>query len=205
MQKGFIGREPVVISNSTSYFVHRVYMSGLAPDRKYCYEIQSGAASSHIFSFRTSNSNSRSYNSNVTSSFLILSQFKRQNEALLGLEVGQKVNALIYLNSVLDLLNQTLYSDKNILSFVPLGPNLAQNSNLFFNNLFPLMNQWPLNSTFYSFDSNQVHFITFWKYSNANVDLLERDLIQANRNRFLVPWIVVYLPNRLESFAQFKK
>lgn len=47
-QKGFIGR------NSTfGKYVHRVFMNGLLPNRRYCYEITSGHASSHIYTFRT--------------------------------------------------------------------------------------------------------------------------------------------------------
>jgi hypothetical protein len=48
LQKGFLAR------NSTNgKFIQRVYLSNLLPNRRYCYEITSGRASSHIFSFRT--------------------------------------------------------------------------------------------------------------------------------------------------------
>ena len=33
--------------------IHRVYLSNLLPNRRYCYEIASGHASSHIYTFRT--------------------------------------------------------------------------------------------------------------------------------------------------------
>lgn len=48
-QKGFISR-----TDTLGKFVHRVRLNGLLSNRRYCYEIQSGIASSHIYTFRTS-------------------------------------------------------------------------------------------------------------------------------------------------------
>lgn len=49
-QKGFISR-----TDTMGKFIHRVKLSSLLLNRRYCYEIQSGIASSHIYTFRTSN------------------------------------------------------------------------------------------------------------------------------------------------------
>ncbi|RNA37568.1 acid phosphatase type 7 isoform X1 [Brachionus plicatilis] len=48
-QKGIISR-----TDTFGKFIHRVRLYNLVPGRRYCYEIQSGIASSHIYTFRTS-------------------------------------------------------------------------------------------------------------------------------------------------------
>lgn len=47
-KKGFLGR-----NTTFGKFVHKVVLTGLLPNRRYCYEITSGHASSHIYTFRT--------------------------------------------------------------------------------------------------------------------------------------------------------
>ena len=47
-KKGYLAR------NATNgKYIQRVYLNNLKPNRRYCYEITSGQASSHIYSFRT--------------------------------------------------------------------------------------------------------------------------------------------------------
>ena len=46
--KGFLARN---LTHGKA--IHRVLLSNLVPDRRYCYEISSGRASSHLYSFRT--------------------------------------------------------------------------------------------------------------------------------------------------------
>ena len=49
LAKGVLARTPV-----NGKYVQRVLISGLIPNRRYCYEITSGKASSNIYTFRTS-------------------------------------------------------------------------------------------------------------------------------------------------------
>lgn len=46
--KGFLARN---LTHGKA--IHRVFISNLLPNRRYCYEIASGHASSHLYSFRT--------------------------------------------------------------------------------------------------------------------------------------------------------
>ena len=48
IEKGYLARNATM-----GKYIHRVLLKNLLPNRRYCYEITSGHASSHIFSFRT--------------------------------------------------------------------------------------------------------------------------------------------------------
>lgn len=131
-----------------------------------------------------------------------------------------------YLNKPKRLLNSydflDLYSDA--LSNVQLLPSIGQlgdkTSLNLFRAMFPLMGKLPFNSYFYSLNANGVHFIsysadlfTIGQYSDRSlnnldsntaniienqISLIEKDLINANHNRDLCPWIVVIASQSLE-------
>jgi hypothetical protein len=81
--------------------------------------------------------------------------------------------------------------------------------------MFPMMGQTPFNSTTYSLDVNGVHFISYSFGSPFASDLdkkfenlikwLENDLIKANKNRHLIPWIIVLLPDNYDSISEFDR
>ncbi len=81
--------------------------------------------------------------------------------------------------------------------------------------MFPMMGQTPFNSSTYSVDVNGVHFVSYSFVSPYTLDMdkkfenlikwLENDLIKANKNRHLVPWIIVLLPNNYDSINEFDK
>ena len=176
-EKGFIGRVPLSTSaNSSGVYVHRVYLRNLEPDRKYCYEVTSGAASSHIYSFRTApptiNVGIVTASSFEHGSFLVsadLAQFFNRNQNLLDLEINRKLNGLISLNrrdnsGGYNLLVNSSSGEKRIFNFVPSFPTLetVADTNSLLKYMYPLLiAQYPLNSSVYSFDSNGVHFVTF--------------------------------------------
>lgn len=75
-----------------------------------------------------------------------------------------------------------------------------------FRQMFPMMGRSPFNSHFYSVESNGVHFLSYDLFTfdqmdqinqtkveiiETQIDLIEQDLIRANRHRNLCPWIVV--------------
>jgi hypothetical protein len=72
-----------------------------------------------------------------------------------------------------------------------------------------MMGQTPFESSIYSIDVNGAHILTFSVLESffeqtqigKQLEWLENDLIKANKNRHLVPWIVVLLPNRLECLV----
>lgn len=94
----------------------------------------------------------------------------------------------------------------DILSNVQLIPTVTQSgdniSNSLFQKMLPLKGTVPFNSYFYSLDINGVHFISYsaeffeTKIDNFSqlenqIKMIKDDLIRAQDNRHLVPWIVV--------------
>lgn len=106
----------------------------------------------------------------------------------------------------------------SILSNVQILPTLSQMSDSIsrqlFQKMFPLKGTVPFNSYFYSIDVNGVHFLSYSadmftmksRYGQNNghtfdataaglletqVNIIEKDLIKANKNRHLVPWVIV--------------
>ena len=57
--KGFLARN---LTHGKA--IHRVFLNKLKPNRRYCYEIASGHASSHLYSFRTA-ANKTDYSTNL--------------------------------------------------------------------------------------------------------------------------------------------
>ena len=92
------------------------------------------------------------------------------------------------------------------MSNVQIIPTVSQSSddisNSLFQNMLPLKGTTPFNSYYYSIDINGVHFISYSEnFFNINkdsfnsienqIDMIEKDLILAENNRKLVPWIVI--------------
>jgi hypothetical protein len=229
VQKGFIGRTPVqqskpALTNTT--YIHRAYLKNLQPGRKYCYEITSGAASSHIYSFRTSSPNGTS------GAFLVgtmsnMRQLNMNSMALLqtlDMEINQKLSAFVLLIDKNESSNVQVEKGTSVFNHMPTGPTLPSRDGLF-RYLYPLSRldglwakelaggpmmklqrqdtmlelQYPFNSSVYSFDSNGVHFVTLDLVANDTLaaDWLANDLKTANENRHKCPWIVVYLDTDL--------
>jgi hypothetical protein len=196
-QKGFIGRQRInLTTNAINYintnsntntntknegimkFVHRVYLKDLQADRKYCYEITSGLASSHILSFRTSSPIIQTNKLNdaddyEAGAFLITNSIDlSQNQNLLSLETNRKLNALLTLNIIAyssfssssSSFNsiQKSTSTNSIENFVPIAPSLLNENENAFTGFYPLNSEYPFsNKTIYSFNSQGVHFLTF--------------------------------------------
>ena len=84
----------------------------------------------------------------------------------------------------------------------------GKQQNILFNTMFPMNGQIPFKENAYSLDINGVHFLTYSSLHLTNKTAsqtfedqykwLEQDLIQANKNRHLVPWIILLLPNEME-------
>ena len=85
--------------------------------------------------------------------------------------------------------------------------------------MFPIKGQVPFKANYYSLDLNGAHLITFsvdilnvnllyakngiynsnlTQLLDMQLDWLESDLKKASKNRILVPWIIVFLPNTIE-------
>ena len=80
--KGFLAR-----NKTNGKYIQRVLLRKLIPSRLYCYEIQSGDSSSHIYSFRTA-SPSIDYNRNIEPTSFII--YGGQSKKVENLEYGNK-------------------------------------------------------------------------------------------------------------------
>lgn len=124
-----------------------------------------------------------------------------------------------YLNNYdfLDLYSEALSNVQVLPSVGQLGDKASLS---LFRAMFPLMGKLPFNSYFYSLNTNGVHFIsysadlfTIGQYADRSLNkldpdtaniienqitLIEKDLINANQNRDLCPWIVVIVSHPLE-------
>jgi len=231
LQKGFIGRN----ATADGKYVHQVYLKNLLPNRRYCYEVTSGHASSHIFTFRTPSLSielgikSDAY---LHSNFLFNGYEFTQTEQDLADHVNiHNENPLSYVQSIKE---QTSHKSVNGFvnlpairndifyeQFTPLLSNiqlitLPKSSNQFYANI-PQMKSVLMqeNQLFKSFNTNGVHFIIVSLESlfvesksksnsndsiesSENIYLLKEDLISANENRHLIPWIVLVLTETRE-------
>lgn len=245
--KGYLAR------NSTNgKFIQRVFLDNLEPNRRYCYEITSGSASSHIYSFRTSAYSTllglrdEKY---LHSSFIVFGSdiaptLTTQNNQVAQVHdfdsdlssltrsfqdqiLDKQIDGFIYLPTIhlkeyaeSSTINSRDFLDyyMSVLSNVQILPALSQMgdavSRNLFQKMFPLKGSVPFNSYFYSINVNGVHFISYsadlftiqateFDASAASLletqlDLIERDLIAANQNRHLVPWLVVLASQSLK-------
>lgn len=270
ISKGYIAR-----NLTYEKYIHRVYLSDLLPNRRYCYEITSGHASSHIYSFRTAalsieigikdenyihstflvNGNdltpSNSQQVKNSDKSLSLSQatdandsYKSENlsfliESIKFQMTNKQINAFINLPKInlkeyvknnkqsMNILSNSLMYDKDfldyyteILSNMQLIPSLGQSKDektqTLFKSMFPLNGLSKQDSFIYGLNANGVHFVTFSldylisfingdkKQLDQLVDSLEKDLIKANQNRHLVPWLVVILDQELTGCSATK-
>jgi len=133
-------------------------------------------------------------------------------------EYNNKTKRLLNAYDFLD-----VYTD--VLSNVQVLPSVGQladkTSLNLFNVMFPLLGKLPFNSYFYSVNVNGIHFIsysadlfTIGQFSDRStqirldsntidiienqIDLIEKDLITANNNRDLNPWIVVIVSQSVD-------
>jgi len=247
--KGYLAR------NATNgKFIQRVLLDNLEPNRRYCYEITSGDASSHIYAFRTASySNLIELKSEDTnnkhSSFLVYGSdiaptLTTQNNQIDDLQsmrnhlsnmlatfkdeiLNKQVNGFVNLPTVhlkeyseATTVNSQDFLDyyTSVLSNVQILPTLSQMgdsiSRNLFQGMFPLKGSVPFNSYFYSIDVNGAHFLSYsadlFTIKTKSVDhnglqfdasaaalletqinVIEKDLIKANENRHLVPWVIV--------------
>jgi hypothetical protein len=167
VQKGFIGRSPFNYTTTRSIFIHRVYLKRLQPARKYCFEITSGLASSHIYSFRTSSLSSsmiQQQQQNNNPAFLIstqsnIDQLNRNRMALLqmlDMEISSSIGALLLLidhdKKKKDLNEDEWYSSleveahkTTIFNHVAVAPTLSLNS--LASHMYPLSRPGNIGST----------------------------------------------------------
>jgi hypothetical protein len=242
-------------ANSTNgKFIQRVFLDNLEPNRRYCYEITSGSASSHIYTFRTS-----AYSTllglkdakYLHSSFIVFGSdiaptlTTRNNQVAEVHDFDSDLSILArsfqdqilekQINGFINLptIHMKEYAEKStinsrdffdfytsVLSNVQILPALSQMgdsvSRNLFQKMFPLKGTLPFNSYFYSVNVNGVHFLSYsadlftikvneFDSSAASlletqINMIERDLISANQNRHLVPWIVVLASQSLKCY-----
>lgn len=223
ISKGYLAK-----NSTNGKFIQRVYLRNLKPNRKYCYEITSGQFSSNIFFFRTAKLSSLIENNEnkKRSTFVVQGSDKAPNgdqiNSLKSKVYKNKINGFINLPKTK--LKRYIKSKKtknydffdyysDILSNVQIIPTVSQSSddisNSLFQNMLPLKGTTPFNSYYYSIDINGVHFISYSEnFFNINkdsfnsienqIDMIEKDLILAENNRKLVPWIVILVSYTLE-------
>lgn len=255
LSKGYLAR------NSTNgKFIQRVFLDNLKPNRRYCYEITSGQASSHIFSFRTaaySTSLGARDEKYLHSSFIVygsdvaptLTTQNNQIDSVHNFDsdlasltrsfketiLEKHVNGFINLPSihlkeyaVTNTHNSQDFFDyyESVLGNVQVLPALSQMgdqvSRNLFTKMFPLKGRVPFNSYFYSVNVNGVHFLSYSadlftmmarKFDvkseqdfdasaagllETQINLIEKDLMKANLNRHIVPWVVVMASQSLK-------
>jgi len=239
--------------NSTNgKFIQRVLLNNLEPNRRYCYEITSGEASSHIYAFRTASYSKLvdiKNKDNQHSSFIVYGSDIAPTLTTKNNQVQKSQSIKDHLSNMLTSLSEDIvkkqisgfvnlptvhlkeYSEAttvnsedffdyyiSVLSNVQMLPTMSQMGDSISRNLFqmmlPLKGSVPFNSYFYSIDINGVHFLSYsadlFTIKTKSVDhnglqfdasaaalletqinFIEKDLIQANENRHLVPWVVV--------------
>ncbi len=175
LQKGFIGRNVT----SDGKYVHQVYLKNLLPNRLYCYEITSGHASSHIFTFRTPSLSIElgiKSNNYLHSNFLFNGYEFTQIEQDLADHVNiHNENPISFVQNIKEQTSHKLMNGfvnlpaiRNALfyeQFTPLLSNiplmsLSRSSDKFYSNI-PQMRSVLMrdNQLFKSYNTNGVHFI----------------------------------------------
>jgi hypothetical protein len=216
-------------------YVYKVPINNLLPNRRYCYEIQSGRSTSNIHSFRTAALSidiGIREDFNFHTNFLIYpeSSINNNNTVLLTNSITREmeykqINSFIHLTS-----DQFNYKTNFFDTFSTILPNIqlmplinSQQKDDLFKKMFPDLNNKPEIESFYSHNVNGVHFLTYSlnklgelqliemntnssvRYSKFKDEMikLENDLVDANRNRHLVPWIIVFRKGQSTNHSDF--
>lgn len=125
-QKGFISR-----TETQGKFIHRVRLYNLVPNRRYCYEIQSGIASSHIYTFRAAdlsistakpNKQSQEEDQDFINSYFIVNSNNFETERI-KMDYFKDEENKENISFLIESLRYQLLN-KKILSFIDLQPNI---------------------------------------------------------------------------------
>ena len=95
--KGFLARN---LTHGKA--IHRVFLSNLLPNRRYCYEIASGHASSHLYSFRTAANKTDYSTSLILNGIEYMPQFSMKKDKLFDLREknSKSDNFLNFIDSI---------------------------------------------------------------------------------------------------------